>query len=171
MIYLLKKLNYFIKRVSKFYYTNKVKIQAGKVGKRLIVNGKSSLTKQSTIGDFVNFNGMFINGVGEVSIGDYFHSGVDCLIITSNHNYKGGKIPYDEKHIKKSIIIEDFVWMGSKVIVIGNVRIGEGAIIQAGSVVTSDIPKYGIAGGNPAKVFMYRDKVHFEKLKTQKSFF
>lgn len=35
----------------------------------------------------------------------------------------------------------------------GGVTIGEGAIIQAGSVVVSDIPKYAIAGGSPAKVF------------------
>lgn len=171
MLRFLKKINYYAHQIKKRYYTYKVKLQVNKVGKRLIVNGKSTLTSQCIIGNFVNFNGMTVNGVGKVTIGDYFHSGVDCLIISSNHDYKGNKIPYNEQHIKKEIVIEDFVWMGSRVTVLGNVRIGEGAIIQAGAVVTTDIPKYGIAGGNPAKTFMYRDKEHFDQLKLTKSYF
>ena len=171
MIFILKKISHILKKILKFFYTKKVSFQAYKVGKRLIVNGKSSVTKGTIIGDFVNFNGMYINGVGSVKIGNYFHSGVDCLLICSNHDYKGSKIPYDDTHVKKKIIIEDFVWMGSKVTVLGNVRIGEGAIIQAGAVVTSDIPKYGIAGGNPAKVFMFRNEAHFEDLKSKGQFF
>jgi acetyltransferase-like isoleucine patch superfamily enzyme len=50
------------------------------------------------------------------------------------------------------------------------VRIGEGAIIQAGSTVVKDIEKYGIAGGHPAKVFKYRDIDHYEKLKKEGKF-
>jgi len=48
---------------------------------------------------------------------------------------------------------------------LGGVRIGEGAIVQAGSVVVHDIPKCAIVGGNPAKVFKYRNKVHYYELK------
>ena len=40
----------------------------------------------------------------------------------------------------------------------------------SGSVVVNNIPKYGIAGGHPAKVFKYRDKEHYEKLKNQGKF-
>ena len=46
-------------------------------------------------------------------------------------------------------------------------HIGEGAIIQASAVVHGDIPPYAIAGGNPAKVFKYRDIEHFQKLKAE----
>ena len=53
----------------------------------------------------------------------------------------------------------------------GGVTIGEGAIIQAGSVVVSDIPKYAIAGGHPAKVFKYRDIDHYERLKAEAKFY
>jgi acetyltransferase-like isoleucine patch superfamily enzyme len=56
------------------------------------------------------------------------------------------------------------------VIVLGGVSIGEGAIIQAGSVVVKDIPKYAIAGGHPCKVFKYRDIEHYEKLKKERKF-
>ena len=50
-------------------------------------------------------------------------------------------------------------------------QIGEGAIIQGGSVVHGEIPPCAIAGGNPAKVFKYRDIEHYNKLKNEKKFF
>jgi len=67
-------------------------------------------------------------------------------------------------------LIEDNVWLGHRVIILGGVTIGEGAIIQAGSVVVKDIPKYAIAGGHPAKVFKYRDIKHYNRLKKEKKF-
>ncbi|MBN6039685.1 CatB-related O-acetyltransferase [Amycolatopsis sp. 195334CR] len=48
------------------------------------------------------------------------------------------------------------VWFGNGVTVMPGVRIGHGAIVASGSVVTSDVPDYGIAGGNPAKVIRTR---------------
>lgn len=50
------------------------------------------------------------------------------------------------------IVIEDDVWLGIGAIVLKGVRIGRGAIIGAGAVVTSDVPAYAIAAGNPARV-------------------
>lgn len=55
-------------------------------------------------------------------------------------------------------------------IVLGGVRIGEGAIIQAGSVVVKDIPRCAIAGGHPAAVFKYRDIEHYDTLKAAGEF-
>lgn len=92
------------------------------------------------------------------------------MMITQNHNYEGSKIPYDNTYICKDVHIEDNVWLGSRVIILAGVTIGEGAIIQAGSVVVSDIPKYAIAGGHPAKVFSSRNKEHYKKLKSEGKF-
>jgi len=104
-------------------------------------------------------------------IGNNFHSGPGCLIITQNHNYDNGNaIPYDNTYIYKDVKIEDNVWLGSRVIILGGVTIGEGAIIQAGSVVVGDIPACAIAGGHPAKIFKYRDKNHYYKLKKEEKF-
>lgn len=58
----------------------------------------------------------------------------------------------DELDRVGSITIEKDAWLGSRVIVQPGVVIGEGAIIAAGSVVTSDIPSFVIAAGSPAKV-------------------
>ena len=138
---------------------------------RVQVGGHMAVTKNTFLGDNVNFNGLVINGGGKVTIGDHFNSGLDCFLITKNHNINGGThIPYDDSYILKYIKIEKCVWLGSRVIVIGGITIGEGAVIQSGSCVVSDIPAYAIAVGHPAKVFSYRDIKHYEKLKSEGRF-
>ncbi|MFX1446454.1 MAG: acyltransferase [Promethearchaeota archaeon] len=129
------------------------------------------LSRSTHLGRNCNFNGLKIIGEGKVIFGDNFHSGEDILIVTQIHNYDEGKsIPYDSKLVSKNVVIEDNVWIGNRVIILGGVRIGEGAIIQAGSVVSIDVPKYAIVGGHPAKPFAYRDIEHYEKLKKEGKF-
>ena len=149
----------------KGYYLSVIKKQSKSYIEPLKVNFYSKVNSNTTLGKNVNFNGFIIDGKGEVRIGDNFHSGKDCKIITQIHNYEGEEIPYDSTYIMKKVTIGDNVWFGDRILVLGEVNIGEGAIIQAGSVVVKDIPKYGIAGGAPAKVFKYRDIEHYEKLK------
>ena len=88
------------------------------------------------------------------------------MIITQNHDYDtGNAIPYGDGYIYKTVTIEDNVWFGNRVIITGDITIGEGAIIAAGAVVCKDVPPYAIVGGNPAKVIKYRDIEHYERLK------
>ena len=134
------------------------------------IHGWTHLTPQTILGKNPNFNGMHVYGKGKVVFGDNFHSGIECMIITDYHNYEGDAIPYDNTNITKDVTIGDNVWLGNRVIILGGVTIGEGAIIQAGAVVVKDIPPYAIAGGNPATVFKYRDKEHYEALKAQGKF-
>ncbi len=125
------------------------------------------LTKNTNVGNNVNFNGMRIYGRGQVIIGDNFHSGFGCEILTENHNYEGCTIPYDDTYSIKNVSIGDNVWFGHRVILLPGIKIGEGVIIQAGSVVVSDIPDCAIVGGHPARVFSYRNKEHYYLLKEQ----
>jgi acetyltransferase-like isoleucine patch superfamily enzyme len=137
----------------------------------LFVGGHTKLTRTTILNRNPNFNGMVVSGGGIVNFGDNFHSGSNCLIITSFHNYNSGKaIPYDDTYINKDVFIEDNVWLGSNVIILGGVTIGEGAIVQAGAVVVKSIPPLGIAGGNPAIVSKYRDKEHYYKCKENRLF-
>ncbi|MBQ6512766.1 DapH/DapD/GlmU-related protein [Methanobrevibacter sp.] len=160
-----------INKLKKKIYLHKVRRVAKSYGNNLKVNGDSYVTPNTTLGDNVNFNGMKIQGSGKIIIGDNFHSGIECMIITSIHNYdKGNAIPYDDTIISKDVVIEDNVWLGNRVTILPGVKIGEGAIIQAGSVVVRDIPKYAIAGGHPAEVFKTRDIEHYEKLKKEGKF-
>ncbi len=159
------------KKWYRLYYGWKVRHQAARCGRDLKVGGKASVSNNTYLGNNVSFNGMSILGRGKVVIGDNFHSAPECLMLTDFHNYDQGEtIPYDKTVISKDITIEDNVWLGQRVIILGGVTIGEGAIIQAGSCVVSDIPKCAIAGGHPAKVFKYRDIEHYEKLKREGKF-
>ena len=56
---------------------------------------------------------------------------------------------------KGEVIIEDNVWIGNNVCILGGVRIGMGSIIGANTVVTKDIPPYSIAAGVPAKIISH----------------
>lgn len=150
--------------------TKRAKNSMGSFGVGLRVNSPSIFTKNVTVGDYCNFNGMEIGGRGNVSFGDYFHSGSGCQIITENHNYEGSMIPYDDTFVVKNVTIGDCVWFGDKVLVVGNVNIGEGAIIAAGSVVCKDVPPLAIVGGNPATIIKYRDKDHYYRLKLEGRF-
>lgn len=168
--YIFFRISLFRKKISKKYYTWQVKTMVKSFENPISINAKCIFTKNTTLGKNTNFNGLIIKGLGNVTIGNNFHSGEGCKFITSFHNYQGSKIPYDHSIISKDICIADQVWIGDDVIILGGVNIGEGAIIQAGSVVTSDIPPMSIAGGHPARVFSSRDKEHYMKLKSEGKF-
>lgn len=72
--------------------------------------------------------------------------------------------PFKEKNFgfanealsKGDIIIGDDVWFGTNALICSGVKIGQGAVIAAGSIVTKDVEPYAIVGGNPAKLIKYR---------------
>ena len=157
----------FIRFVRGYFALRQVASHKGEV----FIGGKTVLSRRTHLGHNPSFNGMHIKGHGEVFFGDNFHSGDNCEIITSNHNYDfGKKIPYDETHIVKKVVIGDNVWFGDRVIVLGGVTIGEGAIIQAGAVVVKSVPDCAIVGGNPAQIIKYRNQEHYYDLKSKKLF-
>lgn len=163
-------LSRIIRKIRTIIWTNLslVKVQHGE---KIFVNKKSKFTSFTVLGNNCHFNGIKITGEGKVKIGNNFHSGSNILMLTSYHNYdKGNALPYDDTFIVRDIVIEDNVWLGENVTVLAGVRIGEGAIIQAGSVVVSDIPPFSIAGGHPAVVFKQRDVQHYNELKSKNKF-
>ena len=57
---------------------------------------------------------------------------------------------------KGDIVVEDDAWIGYGATIMSGVRIGQGAVVAAGAVVTKDVPPYAIVGGVPGKVIKYR---------------
>ncbi len=159
-----------IKLFLTLFYTFIAKMTLHDLKAKIKANYYTRLTPRTKTGTNVNFNGFKVLGSGNVYIGNNFHSGFGCIVMTHNHNYEGEKIPYDETIITGDVIIEDNVWFGINVTVLPGVTIGEGSIIQAGSVVVSNIPKCAIAGGHPSRVFKYRNIEHYERLKAEKRF-
>lgn len=158
------------RRIKNLIYGKEVLKNAKSIGKNFVCNLKSNVNKNTVIGDYVRMNGVKVTGSGNINIGNYCRFGQEIMIIAQNHNYNGEMLPYDDTYIYKDIVIGDFVWIGSRVTILPGTRIGDGVIIQAGAVVHGDITPCAIVGGNPAKVFKYRDIEKFNQLKADGKF-
>ena len=71
------------------------------------------------------------------------------LVISSNPNFS--RIRHSMKDLHGYITIENDAWLGTGCIIFPDVRIGKGAVVGAGSVVTKDVPDYTVVAGIPAK--------------------
>ena len=90
-----------------------------------------------------------------ITIGRHVMMGKECIFICQNHKYQEGG-GYDGLNAG-NILVDDYAWLGHRVIVLSGVTIGKHSIIGAGAVISKDVPPYAIAVGNPAKVVKYRD--------------
>lgn len=95
-----------------------------------------------------------------VSIGNDVMMGPDCMMYTVNHGMERIDVPMWQQNFTKPkpIVIEDDVWIGSRVIILPGVHVGKGSVIGAGAVVTKSIEPYSVVGGNPAKLIRKRDR-------------
>ena len=156
------------------YSKNRVKIGTNttivdsKIGLSVFIASECSLVN-TTIQNHSYLNrGTKIN---YTSIGAYCSIGSDVLIGVRKHptdmvsthpsfyaNNKGFKTYANQMYCDElpNIQIGNDVWIGSKSTILGNVTIGDGAIVAYGSIVTKDIPPYAIVGGTPAKIIKYR---------------
>jgi acetyltransferase-like isoleucine patch superfamily enzyme len=106
-----------------------------------------------------------INCYLDVEIGDSALIADAVYISDFDHKFTDLTIPIKDQGISKSRVrIERDVWLGTKVTVSRGVRIGEGAVVGANSVVTRDLPAYAIAGGVPARVIRDRRALNGDAL-------
>ncbi|WP_229070581.1 sugar O-acetyltransferase [Actinoplanes sp. DH11] len=104
------------------------------------------------IGDdfFGNVNLTFVDDV-EIRIGNGVMIAPSVTLTTTGHPIHPA-LRDDFRRFSEPIVIEDKVWIGSNAVVLPGVRIGYGAVIGAGSVVTHDIPPMTVAVGTPCRV-------------------
>lgn len=115
------------------------------------------LFKNSTLkigNSFINSN-CKIRCHKSITIGDDCAISHDFTIMDSDAHSLNG-----DKHTKP-VIIENHVWIGTRVTILSGVTVGEGAVIAAGSIVTKDVPAYTLVGGNPAKVI--KENIEWKK--------
>ena len=106
-----------------------------------------------SIGNNVGISGATISCENNITIGNHVMIGSGVLIMDSDAH----PVDYVQRAEGKAgksapIVIEDHVFIGARSIITKGVRIGKGAIVGAGSVVTKDIPPMTISAGNPAKI-------------------
>ncbi len=99
----------------------------------------------------------FFHSAGGLVIGARVGIGPGVRIITSSHREAGRDTPILFSPVEfAEVVIEDDADIGVSAVVLPGVRIGRGAQIGAGAVVTRDIPAYAVAVGSPAKVVRER---------------
>ena len=115
-------------------------------GRNLVIGNDVDLAKD-----------VLITTSGGVIIGDRTLVGYRTQIISSNHSIPPVGEPFPiSGDVHKQVFIAEDVWIGANCVICPGVTIDSGSVIAAGSVVTKDIPKNSIAGGNPATVLSTR---------------
>lgn len=134
-----------VNNAGKTYIGSSVHIHANHVAVELATLESGTLI----IGDRVTINsGCSICAEASVKIGDRVGIGNYSMILDTDFHTVGD---FNRRPIPKPIVIEDDVWIASRVTVLKGVTIGRGSVIAAGSVVTKDIAPYTLAAGIPAR--------------------
>ncbi len=97
--------------------------------------------------------GVWIDNLAQVDIGNNVCLSQDSYLLTGNHDYK--KSSFDL--IVDEIVLEDGVWIGAKSVACPGVTCKSYSILTVGSVATGDLEAYGIYQGNPAKYKKIRE--------------
>ncbi len=149
-------------------YSVAIRRRAKSCGKSLFILGPGvNVTSNTVIGDGAGFGkNVKIYGDGAVSIGRRASIAEGSLIYTQVHDYDhSDTLPFGWGFTYPETSIDDYAWIGLRSIVLPGSHIGEGAIVQAGSVVMGNVPPCAIVAGNPAKVIGWRDIEHYNRLK------
>jgi len=95
---------------------------------------------------------VLLDGRGEIQIGSNVDIGQETNIWTVEHD------PNNDNHDTRNgkVVIEDYVWIATRVTILPGVTIGKGAVVACNSVVTKDVPSMAIVGGVPAKIIGQR---------------
>lgn len=107
----------------------------------------------ASIGKFCSVGGDCVIGMGTHTM-DYLST---SPVFTMSNNATG--YCWTNENLAEEyqrITIGNDVWIGQRVIVMGGINIGDGAVVGAGAVVTHDVPPYAVVAGVPAKIIRYR---------------
>ena len=122
----------------------------------------SKLGDYSIVSNATYINDTDIGKFNSIGYGNYIGLWEHNLVVTTHSFYlyegSGGFVDGYQSYEKDKIrtIIGNDVWTGANAVIVKGVKIGDGAIVGAGSVVTKDVPPYTVVIGNPARILRNR---------------
>ena len=144
------------------------------IGKDCVIDGRYIFEKETgniTIGDRTHIGGSTFISINSITIGNDVTIAWDCMFYDHNSHSiywserkndttqelkdlreTGDLIKHKNWEVVRNapIVVKDKAWIGVGCKIMKGVTIGEGAVIAAGSVVTTDVPAWTVWGGNPA---------------------
>lgn len=138
-----------------FYALAGIRIGAGSTihtGARFYNPSNISIGKDTIIGE-----NSTLDGREKLSIGSHVDIATDVMIYNAQHNIEDPDFAPE----RAAVVIEDYVFIGPRSIILPGVTIKKGAVIAAGAVVTKDVEERNIVGGVPAKVIGERQLREF----------
>lgn len=106
-----------------------------------------SIGEDSIIGE-----GVVLDGRHELKIGNHIDFASEVMVYNAQHSMNAEHFAAVESVVQAPVHIEDYVFVGPRAIILPGVKIGKGAIVAAGAVVTDNVAPYTVVGGVPAKV-------------------
>jgi maltose O-acetyltransferase len=113
--------------------------------------------------NIINFGCLFDGRKFQIRTGSNVSIGPEATILTLGHDPRSATFA----DRGGDVVIGDRVWIGYRAIVLPGVKIGEGAVVGAGAVVTKNVEPYTIVAGNPARKVGVRIFGKAEKLKSE----
>jgi acetyltransferase-like isoleucine patch superfamily enzyme len=104
--------------------------------------------------DTIIGEGAVLDGRDKLHIGDHVDFASEVMVYNAQHDVNDPGF----KAIQEPVIIEDYVFIGPRAIILPGVTIGKGAVVAAGAVVTKNVAAFAIVGGVPAKVIGERNR-------------
>jgi acetyltransferase-like isoleucine patch superfamily enzyme len=153
-------------RVRLWFYRKVMKFSIG-TGTTIFMNCKFDCAKGLIIGNnsCINAN-CRLDSRGLLVIGNNVSISEDVIFLTADHNEELLGIPGREKKVS----IADYVWIGTRAMILPGVSISKGAVVAAGAVVTKDVEQLAVVGGIPAKFIKYRTE-NFDYISSYKRLF
>jgi len=151
-IYFLKLIGAFPSHLVRIFFFRISGIKIGK-GSTFHVGAKFYYPKNISVGEGTIIGyGSFIDGRDKVTIGSHTDIASEVMIYNSEHDLKDPKFAA----ISAPVAIGDYCFVGPRVIIMPGVKIGKGAVVAGGAVVTKDVEDFTIVGGVPAKFIAAR---------------
>jgi maltose O-acetyltransferase len=104
--------------------------------------------RQLTVKENSFIGRVFLQAHAKIQIGSYVCINDGARLITASHDV----LDPAWRQTEAAIVIDDYVWIATGAIILPGVRIGRGAVIGAGAVVSRDVPEFAVVIGNPAQI-------------------
>lgn len=154
-----KRIKTFFPLLKIFFRVEVLRMKGAKIGALTVIapsifNGRAARLK---IGSMTSIGRISAHLHENIDIGDYVVINDGVSLLTASHSIDSS----EWRQFAKPIIIGDYAWVATNAIILPGVRIGRGAVVGAGAVVTKDVPDFCIVVGNPAIAISKKRCVNF----------